>query len=222
MSRELRHGWRLACTPAGAIDHPDDLSIDPPAWREALVPGAVAASLGDHTHLPGAREHLGAVDAWDTDWWFRTTLALPDGGDGHVLRFDGLATLATVWIDGREVARHTTAMRALDIALDGLPAGDHDLVVVCRGLSSFDAPARPRQRWKTRLVPDARLRWLRTPLFGHMPGWTPPWPVVGPYREVRVLDKLEERQRKQHQIAAVRAETKLLDEVASVRWEGED
>ena len=41
-------------------------------------------------------------------------------------------------------------------------------------------------------------------------------------REVRVLDKLEERQRKQHQIAAVRTETKLLDEVASVRWEGED
>jgi flagellar export protein FliJ len=40
--------------------------------------------------------------------------------------------------------------------------------------------------------------------------------------EVRVLDKLEERQRKQHQIAAIRAETKLLDEVASVRWEGED
>jgi beta-mannosidase len=187
MSRELRHGWRLACTPAGAIDHPDDLSTDTSAWREALVPGAVAASLGDHTHLPGAREHLGAVDAWDTDWWFCTTLALPDGGDGHVLRFDGLATLATVWIDGREVAHHTTAMRALDIVLDAMPAGDHDLVVVCRGLSSFEAPARPRQRWKTRLVPDARLRWLRTPLFGHMPGWTPPWPVVGPYREVRLL-----------------------------------
>lgn len=30
-------------------------------------------------------------------------------------------------------------------------------------------------------------------------------------REVRVLDKLEERQRAQHQVAAVRAETKLLD-----------
>lgn len=46
--------------------------------------------------------------------------------------------------------------------------------------------------------------------------------VVEADREVRVLDKLEERQRKQHQIAVVRAETKLLDEVASVRWEGED
>ena len=41
-------------------------------------------------------------------------------------------------------------------------------------------------------------------------------------REVRVLDKLEERQRAQHKIGAIRAETKLLDEVASVRWEGHD
>ncbi len=41
-------------------------------------------------------------------------------------------------------------------------------------------------------------------------------------REVRILDKLEERQRAQHKIGAIRAETKLLDEVASVRWEGGD
>jgi flagellar FliJ protein len=46
--------------------------------------------------------------------------------------------------------------------------------------------------------------------------------VVEADREVRVLDKLEERQRTQHRMAAARAETKLLDEVASVRWEGHD
>ncbi|MBA3484307.1 MAG: flagellar export protein FliJ [Pirellulales bacterium] len=38
-------------------------------------------------------------------------------------------------------------------------------------------------------------------------------------REVRVLDKLEERKRQQHREASQRAETKLLDEVASTRWE---
>ena len=37
--------------------------------------------------------------------------------------------------------------------------------------------------------------------------------------EVRVLDKLEERQRREHREAADRAETKVLDEVASTRWE---
>jgi len=39
-------------------------------------------------------------------------------------------------------------------------------------------------------------------------------------REVRVLDKLEERKRQQHREASQRAETKVLDEVASTRWEG--
>ncbi len=38
-------------------------------------------------------------------------------------------------------------------------------------------------------------------------------------REVRVLDKLEERKRQQHREASQRAETKVLDEVATTRWE---
>jgi flagellar FliJ protein len=46
--------------------------------------------------------------------------------------------------------------------------------------------------------------------------------VVEADREVRVLDKLEERQRSQHNLAAGRAEAKRLDEVAAVRWEGHE
>jgi flagellar FliJ protein len=38
-------------------------------------------------------------------------------------------------------------------------------------------------------------------------------------REVQVLDKLEERKRQQHREASQRAETKVLDEVATTRWE---
>jgi len=38
-------------------------------------------------------------------------------------------------------------------------------------------------------------------------------------REVRVLDKLEERQRQQYREQAQRAETKVLDEVAATHWE---
>ena len=41
-------------------------------------------------------------------------------------------------------------------------------------------------------------------------------------REVRVLDKLEERQRLLHRERANQTETKWLDEVASVRWEATD
>lgn len=45
--------------------------------------------------------------------------------------------------------------------------------------------------------------------------------VVEADREVRILDKLEERQRQAHQLSTSRAEAKLLDEVAATRWEAE-
>lgn len=44
--------------------------------------------------------------------------------------------------------------------------------------------------------------------------------VIEAEREVRVLDKLEARQRAHHAQGQLRAETKLLDEMASVRWKG--
>lgn len=43
--------------------------------------------------------------------------------------------------------------------------------------------------------------------------------VVEADREVTVLDKLEERQRRQHQQATFRMEGKSLDEIAVTRWE---
>ena len=44
--------------------------------------------------------------------------------------------------------------------------------------------------------------------------------VIEAEREVRVLDKLEARQRAHHAQGHLQAETKLLDEMASVRWKG--
>jgi flagellar FliJ protein len=44
--------------------------------------------------------------------------------------------------------------------------------------------------------------------------------VIEAEREVRVLDKLEARQRARHALERSRAETKLLDEMASIRWKG--
>jgi len=41
-----------------------------------------------------------------------------------------------------------------------------------------------RPRWKTALVGEQNLRWLRTTLLGRMPGWTPPITCVGPWLPV--------------------------------------
>ena len=44
--------------------------------------------------------------------------------------------------------------------------------------------------------------------------------VVEADRGVRMLDKLEERQRRDHAVAEQSAENKRLDEVGAMRWEG--
>jgi flagellar FliJ protein len=43
--------------------------------------------------------------------------------------------------------------------------------------------------------------------------------VVEADREVRVLDKLRERRAAEHRAAAERAENKVLDDIATTRWE---
>ena len=48
-------------------------------------------------------------------------------------------------------------------------------------------PSKPRQRWRTMLVEEARLRWVRTQLLGRAPGFSPGPPVVGPYRPVTLV-----------------------------------
>jgi flagellar export protein FliJ len=46
--------------------------------------------------------------------------------------------------------------------------------------------------------------------------------VVEADREVRVLDKLEERQRRQHEQARAQVEMKRMDEIGATRWPGGD
>ena len=46
--------------------------------------------------------------------------------------------------------------------------------------------------------------------------------VVDADREVRVLDKLEERKRQQFHLEAMIQETKVLDEIATTRWEADN
>lgn len=172
-------GWRLACTPPGAVQRPADLPSSL-AWIAAPVPGTAAQALREAGHWMPEDPH----PLHDQDIWYRTRF----GGIGcRVLRFNGLATLAEVWLNGRSILVSDNMFLAHDVEVD--LAGDNELVVAFRSLDAELARRKGRARWRTALVGNNALRQVRTTLLGHMTGWQPAIHAVGPWRAIEVLEK---------------------------------
>jgi beta-mannosidase len=174
--RVIGSGWEFASAVAGSdLDQLVQLE-----WKPATAPNTAAGALRD----------LGAWD-WDTpvdfdavDWWWRVRLDAENASVGSVvLGFDGLATLADVWLDGVHLLHSDNMFVAheLPLELDGKP---HDLLIRCAALAPELAKKRPRPRWRVPMLAHAQLRWFRTSLLGRTPGWSPPCPAAGPWRPV--------------------------------------
>ncbi len=122
------------------------------------------------------------------DWWYRTTFAAESRTDNELfeLCFDGLASLAEVWLNGELVLSTNNMFRTYRVDVDRSLKDENELVICFRSVSADLKKRRPRPRWKTNLVNNQQLRWLRTSLLGRIPGWSPPVPAVGPWGEVRL------------------------------------
>lgn len=168
--------WQLAQTAPGAWT--DAASIAAADWLPALVPGTVGASLqaaGRWTPDDGV-----AFDAFDV--WYRAEVT----GDGAaLLQLDGLATIAEVFLDDARVLVSDNMFVAHEIGLT--LAGRHTLHIAFRSLDAHLAGKKGRARWRPKLVRPPALRFVRTLLVGHIPGWGPPVHAVGPYRGVRLV-----------------------------------
>ncbi|AOI88630.1 glycoside hydrolase family 2 protein [Burkholderia pseudomultivorans] len=170
--------WSMLATAAGAVRRPRELPADAD-WIAAPVPGTVALAL----MLAGRLDEAGSLD--ERDHWYRLDLR---GHGARLLRFHGLATLAEAWLDDTPILRSNSMFVAHDVpvSLDGA----HRLTLCFRALAPHlrDVRATRRARWRTRLAEPAALRTVRTSLFGHMPGWFPPYVPAGPWRPVDVID----------------------------------
>jgi len=165
----LREGWTLWSTEPGAEPGA------PVAPISAMVPGTVAQARG--LGLDGDPE----LEA--RDWWYRCTF--DDPGGAEVIAFDGLATLAEVWLNGAPILQSQNMFRRHQVAVTLRPSANV-LVIAFRSLQAALKGRRPRPRWKTALVHEQKLRWIRTSLLGRIPAWSPPLPVVGPWRQIRL------------------------------------
>ena len=175
--------WSVCAQSPGAITHPSQLTTQPCDWLAAPVPGTVASAL----NAAGQWQHGHAPDIEAQDWWYRTTFPAPARADEPcVLCLDGLATLAEVWLNGTRLLSTDNMFRAHRVSLAEPLLAENELTLCFRSLTTELKRKRPRPRWKTNLANHQQLRFVRTTLLGHMPGWSPPVPAVGPWRAIRL------------------------------------
>lgn len=153
-------------------------------WFSAEVPGTVASAL----RAQGQWNHPSPPDLDAQDWWYRTSFAAAakNADEPCVLCFDGLASLAEVWLNGELILSSNNMFRSYRVDVAKVLRDENELVICFRSLTADLKKKRPRPRWKTNLVNNQQLRWQRTSLLGRIPGWSPPVPAVGPWREVRL------------------------------------
>ncbi|MCU1230569.1 MAG: hypothetical protein JWO97_3453 [Acidobacteria bacterium] len=155
----------IASTAPNEAATPKELERLSLAWSPTTVPGSVDDENAD-----------------ERDWWYRCDIP---PGDERTLRFDGLATIADIFLNG-ELALHSDNMFVRHrLAISGQQTTLH---ICFRSLNAALAEKRPRPRWKTRLVKHQQLRWFRTSLLGRMSSWPAPNAIVGPWRAVEFDD----------------------------------
>jgi beta-mannosidase len=168
----------LCITGAGVCATPADIQSDD--WVGSPLPATAAKALA----LAGRYDPAAPTPLHDKDVWYRLDIPAHAGG---TLAFDGVATIAEVWRGAERIATSKSMFERLDVPL---PASDGEtLFVCCRSLTRhLDTAKGPRGRWRAGMIPEQKLRLVRTTLLGHMPGWSPAWDVVGIWRPVTLIE----------------------------------
>ncbi|MGL3608647.1 glycosyl hydrolase 2 galactose-binding domain-containing protein [Rhizobium sp. G187] len=177
--RPLEHGWTLLVTEPGRHQTPSDVHR-PAARIPASVPGTVAGALTD----AGLFDPAAPSPLHDKDIWYFRSLEGEASGPA-VLRFEGLATLAEIYINGNLMLTSDSMFESHDLSVD--LTGDDDLAICFRALQPRLDAKGPRARWRPQMMDHQGLRLVRTSLLGRMPGWCPSIHPTGPYRPILLI-----------------------------------
>ncbi len=178
--QELSSGWTCAVLKAGSCATPDE-AIKSGDWMPAKVPGTASQALSE----AGLYSLSHPTPLHDCDVWYITSIFLKAAS---TLRMDGLATISEIWINGRLVAESTSMFLPVDIELKDV--GHHEIAICFRSRNqTLNGIKGKRARWRTAFVDNPSLRFVRTTLLGHMPGWCPQIDIVGPYRSIKTFPR---------------------------------
>ena len=174
--------WTLYKLPAGEYEISQLESLE--SYNPAQVPGTVPITVAN----PAPDCWQPQLDYHDFNWVYQAfidksvieSINLPN------LVFEGLATLCDVWVNGELQLTTDNMFRQYELDLTPFQQDTIDLKLVFRSVNNFLQQRRPRPRWKTKLVDNQQMRWVRATVLGHVDVWTPPIKAVGPWRPIRI------------------------------------
>ncbi len=175
----LSEGWNLILTEPGACAGPHDIPLSA-QFIPAEVPGTVAAALERAGEFD--RENPEPLDTKDA--WYVCRLFDAEPGEA-LLRFEGLATICHVFLNGQEILSSESMFTLHEIPVT-LSGGD-ELALCFRALAPRLAETGPRARWRPQMIKPQGLKNVRTTLLGRMPGWCPEIHAVGPWRPITLV-----------------------------------
>ena len=134
------------------------------------------------------------------DWWFRTRASTPmpaDSGEEVVLRFDGLASVSEVHLNGELILLSDSMFTGHEVDV-GEPAArqqraSNPLPAPSRrscSPSGSRGPAGGRSSSRTAICASSRAS-----IFGRAPGFSPGPAPVGPWRAISIERRTERRRR---------------------------
>jgi beta-mannosidase len=155
--KPLEGTWEIAALAPGLVTDPTQLDAAHPEWMPCAGAMTAAAAL----RACGAWNLEQPRDFDADDWWYRCRFS-PDVDGPFALRFEGLATVADVWLNGHHILHSESMFIAHTVDVAPGVSRTWELVLRFHALLPLLAPRRPRPQWRTRLVSHQVLRWYRT------------------------------------------------------------
>ncbi|MFI5356277.1 MAG: glycoside hydrolase family 2 protein [Opitutales bacterium] len=163
------------------------------AWRRAVVPGCVHRDLQRHGLIPDPFFGTNELDLqWieERDWEYRATFQVPAAlltEEFVDLVCDGLDTLATVWLNGRQVASSDNMFTPLRVPVQpGLRAGRNELRIRFASAGRAVRTLRPSHRPQEFNDPVGRGSVLRKEQCQFGWDWAPRLLTAGIWRDLRL------------------------------------
>ena len=174
--------WSLCARSSADKTHPSESKDFQWIPIRQLMPAAAALRELNQWSIDDSARRFDAQD-----WWYRLRFDAPVLAQSGrtILGFDGLATVAQVWLNGQELLNSVNMFihHECDVT-HALKETGNELLICFYSLDAQLTVRRARPRWRSPMIENQQLRWFRTTLLGRTPGWSPPAAVVGPWKDI--------------------------------------